>query len=162
MNKTDFVPELYMLHFYFQALAKIDRHDVIYSLIEKYWSPMLKTDCPTIWEVNVYEHGKDAYDNAGSLCHAFALTPAYCFQEYVLGVSPITNGFETFSFRPIVGKLSEAKGSVVTVHGDINVAWVRDGGLLKANITVPKNTTCCLADGRKFSAGEHVVEIVTD
>jgi hypothetical protein len=111
------LPELYMMYFYFQALAKIGRYDEIDRLIRTYWGPMLETDCPTIWEANVHQSAKKAYDNAGSLCHAFSLAPVVCIQQYLLGVAPITDGFKTFAFAPMSGILKTASGSVLSPYG---------------------------------------------
>jgi hypothetical protein len=153
------LPELYMMYFYFQALAKIGRHDNINFLIQEYWGPMLETDCPTIWEANVYQFGKKAYDNAGSLCHAFALAPIAYFQQYILGIKPLTAGFNTFSFAPVPGNLETAKGSVLCPYGKIDVEWIVKNQTIQAKITVPKNTSCHLADGRILAAGHHEIQL---
>jgi hypothetical protein len=153
------LPELYMMHFYFQALAKIGRHDKIHRLIETYWSPMLKTDCPTIWEANVYGTAKKAFDNGGSLCHAFSLAPIACFQEYVLGIAPLTDGFETFTFTPIPGELQNAAGSVITPHGQIKAEWIASDQTIQVKITVPENTTCRLPNGQILTAGTHKLQL---
>jgi hypothetical protein len=153
------LPELYMMHFYFQALAKIGRHDEIGRLIRTYWSPMLETDCSTIWEANVYQSGKKAYGNAGSLCHAFALAPIACFQQYILGIEPITDGFMTFSFAPVPGELKTASGSVLCPCGKIEVKWIAKGRTIQAKITVPEKTSCRLADGRILAAGSHEIQL---
>jgi hypothetical protein len=152
------LPELYMMHFYFQALAKIGRHDEINRLILTYWGPMLETDCPTIWEANVYQSAKKAYGNAGSLCHAFSLAPIACMQQYILGIEPITDGFKTFSFTPVPGDLQTASGSVLSPYGRIEVEWIAKDQTIQAKITVPEKTSSRLADGRILAAGSHEIE----
>lgn len=40
----------------------------------------------TLWET---EQGSDAFDQAGSLCHAWSAAPLWYSQAYLLGVEPL-------------------------------------------------------------------------
>lgn len=149
------LPELYMMHFVFEALVQIERLDEVMRLIARHWGSILETDSPTIWEANVYEHGKTAFSNTGSLCHAFALAPVNIFQRYVLGITPLAEGFQRFRVHPQMGDLKELRGSVPTQSGFIFLESHREETALAIKLTVPPFCIAELADGREFAAGEH-------
>ena len=44
-------PDLYMHHLVFRALVQNDRAERALSLIRKYWSPIVLSGSPTIWEM---------------------------------------------------------------------------------------------------------------
>ncbi len=148
-------PELYMMHFVFEALIQIGRLDEVVRLIVTHWGPILETDSPTIWEANVYEHGKSAYSNTGSLCHAFALAPVNVFQRYILGITPIADGFRRFRVHPQIGDLTHLRGSVPTPVGFITLECQREEGGLAVRLVVPSPYVAVLTDGREFPGGEH-------
>lgn len=152
-------PDLYMLHFVIQALAKKGAHSKALELIDRYWCSMLAVDTPTIWESNVHEHGQAALWGVGSLCHAFALAPVTFFQQHVLGIRPLEDGFAIFTFAPICLNLNEAQGKVPTPHGWIESRWVRLDNVLNASLVIPPQTRAVLVDGREFGAGHYELEI---
>ncbi|MEM6821982.1 MAG: hypothetical protein AAF558_08595, partial [Verrucomicrobiota bacterium] len=82
-------PELYLFHFVFRAMKHANREDEIFSAIKRYWGPIIERGSPTIWEANVVQHGKQAFDGKGSLCHGFATTPIEFMQRVILGISPL-------------------------------------------------------------------------
>ena len=67
--------ELYMMTYVLRALAENGRREKAIELIHQFWTPLIEGGSPTIWEANVYQHGKAAYNGSGSLCHAFACAP---------------------------------------------------------------------------------------
>jgi len=152
-------PELYMMHFVFEALMQIQRLDEVVRLITLHWGSILETDSPTIWEANVYEHGKSAYSNTGSLCHAFALAPVNVFQRYILGITPIAQGFQRFRVHPQMGDLLQLRGSVPTPTGFIELECRREGASLVLKLSVPARCVGVLKDGREFSEGEHQFQV---
>lgn len=152
-------PELYMMHYVLRALAQAGRPAEAMNLVRRYWGPMLTTDTPTIWEADVHEHGKDAFNLAGSLCHAFALAPVSFLQQTILGVAPLTNGYTRFRVAPAACGLTEARGDIPTPHGWISVAWNTDGKAMELSLDVPAGLVAVLSDGRELPAGKHNVQI---
>lgn len=148
------VPELYMLHFVLEALAETGRLDATDELIRRYWGSMLGTDTSTIWEANVHQHGKQAYENRGSLCHAFSLAPVNVLQRHIVGVCPIEPGFRRFALRPMTSMFRSVAATVPTPHGDITVAWSAEDQL---TVGVPDGTTAVMADGRELPPGQHII-----
>lgn len=52
-----------------------------------------------------------------------------------LGVRPAAPGYEQIEIRPQPGVLSSASGTVHTPHGDVFVAWEKNGAALKLDIS---------------------------
>lgn len=153
------LPELYMLHFVFEAMAQGGHWNEIHDLIRKHWGSILETDCPTIWEVNVYEHGKEAFANAASMCHAFALAPVNVLQRYVLGIHPLEAGFRRFAVAPNPGAMSQWQGTVPTPAGFIRIEGRRRASEIFLSLDVPPNCVAVLPDERELKAGRHTFSL---
>lgn len=89
------------------------------QLMEK-WSAMTFAGATSFWET---ERGGDDFDRAGSLCHAWSALPLYHHQACVLGVRPLTAGFEHFLIAPYTDNLFEVSGSVPTPRGTLRIKW---------------------------------------
>jgi hypothetical protein len=76
-----------------------------------------------------------SYDSGWSSGAAPALT------QYVLGVTPTSPGFATFTVRPHPNDLQWASGDVPTPHGPIHVSWRRYGTAVFLRVTAPPGTT---------------------
>ena len=71
--------------------------DAITDEIAKVWGDMLFAGATSLWETS---DGADAFDNAGSLCHAWSAVPVYLFYKYYIGFEPTAPGFESFALDP--------------------------------------------------------------
>ena len=78
------------------------------------------------------------------------------YQSFILGVEPVEPGFRVFRVAPQPPPgLSWARGTVPTPHGDIKVAWQREGDNLALSLTVPSDTRAFLANGRMLDCGRY-------
>ena len=96
---------------------------------------MLAVGATSLWEA---ADGAEAFERAGSLCHAWSSVFNAVAGAYVLGVRPIEPGFERFTVAPLVGGLAGAEGVVPTPKGAIRVAWQDDGDRLRLKLRHPK------------------------
>lgn len=70
-------------------------------------------------------------------CHAWGAHPIYHFFATILGIRPASVGFNTLTFRPQLGTLEWAKGSLVHPRGSIEVEVENRDGKLSGQITLP-------------------------
>ena len=78
------------------------------------------------------------------------------YQSFILGVEPVEPGFRVFRVAPQPPSgLSWARGTVPTPHGDIEVAWHREGDNLALSLTVPDGIRALLSGGRTLCHGQH-------
>ena len=78
------------------------------------------------------------------------------YQSFILGVEPVEPGFKVFRVAPQPPDgLAWARGKVPTPHGDIEVAWKREGDGLSLSLTVPEGASAILADGRVLGPGSY-------
>ncbi len=160
MHRDDLLmPELYMMHFVFEALVKLHKPEEVENLIKKYWKPIIDSGCPTIWEMGVHQHGKSAIGNCGSTCHAFSLAPINYLQRHVLGLSPVNGELNRFSLCPNLGALSYVKGSLTTPLGTIKLACNRVSEKIQIDIEIPTGITVILPDGRIISVEKQKILI---
>ena len=60
--------------------------------------------------------------------------------EYVLGVTPTSPGFATFTVEPHTDDSAPAEGDVPTPHGMIHVAWAQTDRNLVLHVDAPPGT----------------------
>ena len=106
---------------------------------------MLRQGATSFWETR---HGEADFAGAGSLCHGWSAIPAYFYGAYVLGVRPVEPGFAAFTIHPVRSSLQEARGTVPTPYGDIEVAWERGGAACRCQVIYPAGCHLVRAPGR--------------
>jgi len=77
----------------------------------------------------------------GDLCHNMGAVPAYFLSTKVLGVSeklPVSS--KVIEIRPQLGDLKKAEGTVVTVHGLVQLKWEKLENGLAFSIDIPEKT----------------------
>ena len=154
-DKKLLTPELYLHYFIFHAMRLCGKESEALERIRKYWGDIVKAGSPTIWEAGVHEYGKDAFGGDGSLCHGFATSPIDFFQTVILGVEPLSSGFETFKVEPQTLDLNFAEGRIPTPHGNIFIKWEREDDYLKVELDVPTGTVAKTINGNNYAAGKH-------
>ncbi|MFB4309261.1 alpha-L-rhamnosidase C-terminal domain-containing protein [Actinomadura sp. GTD37] len=112
------------------------------SLLRRTWYPMLgKAQPGTLWE-NVSPAGAPQLGSYTSLSHGWAAAPTSFLTNQVLGVTPTSGGFGTFTVLPHpTGGLRWAEGRVPTPHGDITAAWRLRGAAFTLRVAAPGGTT---------------------
>jgi hypothetical protein len=70
----------------------------------------------------------------------------------VLGISPTSAGYKTWTFTPALDglDLEHAEGTVVTAYGDIEAKWKIEGKQIHVKTNVPGGTTATLAVPRGY------------
>lgn len=112
---------LYYKFYVCKALRQSGDKARLFAYILK-WDEMLKGTGLTTWpEMDV---------NPRSDCHAWSVSPPLEFLQSLLGVEPDPEapGFERFLFRPYLGPLAEAEGTVMTPRGAVSVRLKRVRG----------------------------------
>lgn len=134
----------FMSFFYYEALAKLNRIDLLLADARVQYGQMLDYDASTCWEM----YPKPLADGSGpdpkrltrSHCHAWSAGPAYFFGAHVLGVQGADPGWRTVRIRPQPSGLAWARGAVPHPGGGrIDVAWgyEPDGTTLRLRVAAP-------------------------
>ena len=114
-----------MCFYLFRALEETG----LYDDTDRYWDiwrRMVDNGCTTCVEAENY---------ARSECHAWGSLALYELPSVTLGVRPAAPGYEQIEIRPQPGVLSSASGTVHTPHGDVFVAWEKNGADVKLDIS---------------------------
>jgi alpha-L-rhamnosidase len=127
-----------------QALFAVGDTDSALALLRTLWGYM---DSPgpdfsgADWEV-VGSDGSPGFGASTSLAHGWATGATADLSADVLGVTPSTAGFRTWSVAPHLGDLSWVEGDVPTPHGTIAVRVARDrtSGRMALQVTAPART----------------------
>lgn len=161
--------------FLLEALFHAHRHlstpslPLARSLLDDFWSRMVTQDeyfSGASWEY-MHPDGSPGIDLYTSLAHPWGAAPTYVLPEYVLGISALTPGYETWMFRPLIGGLGlgEVNGTVGTGFGDVRGGWrvVEGGEAAEVFVEGPAGTTGTLVlgdgaegvcEGRNVEGGE--------
>jgi hypothetical protein len=122
-------PSGFLLEALFQARRDHGSNSTaaITHLLENLWGSMVNNDeysSGASWEY-VKPDGSPGIDLFTSLAHPWGAAPTYVLPEYLLGVQPLSPGYENFAVRPMVGYLGikEVSGKVPTPMGAIEVEW---------------------------------------
>jgi hypothetical protein len=85
---------------------------------------------------------------ATSLCHAWAgAAPVMAISRGVLGIDPVEPGYSACTVAPQRCGLDWVRGAVPTNRGPIEIEWRG----AKGEITLPRDVTARLAEGRTFN-----------
>ena len=120
-------------YFIIQALAGMNRFDEAQTCIRRCWGGQIELGATTFWEVfrpewSQFLNKNDAVPNGQhgytSLCHPWASGVAKWLTEQILGIKPVTAGFDSYEIIPHLGKtLTWVKGNVLTPYGQIKASF---------------------------------------
>jgi len=109
------------------------------DLLRREWGYMTLYGPGTMWET-IGPFGGPPTDQHPSYDSGWSSGGAPALTQYVLGVTPTSPGFATFTVEPHSGDLWWASGDVPTPHGPIHVSWRRDGTAVFLQVTAPPGT----------------------
>ena len=136
--------------------------------LEDFWVAMVDQNeyfSGASWEY-VHPDGSPGINRFTSLSHPWGGAPTYVLPEYVLGISPTSAGYKSWTFTPALDglDLEHAEGTVVTAYGDIKAKWEIKGKQIHVKTNVPRGTSATLALPKGYCTryrsksyqGEHV------
>lgn len=138
--------------FIIQAMAKLGKYDEALTTIDDCWGGQLRYGGTSFfevyrpsWNAEIGLNGAPVNNQCGytSLCHPWSAGITKWLSEEVLGISPTTPGFDTFSVNPHVAAASWVKGTMPTPHGIIELFCNTKTG--KMELTVPEKTLATVA-----------------
>lgn len=72
--------------------------------------------------------------------HAWGASPANIILRHLMGVEPLTPGFETIRIMPQTASLEWAEATVPTIRGSVSVSVNNKPGKYVLKVTIPSNT----------------------
>ena len=148
---TTLVPCSFVMQFYmFRALEAAGLYDKTEKLWEM-WRSLLDDGLSTVPEIPGPQTRSD--------CHAWGALMLYEFPRKALGVRPLKPGYSEIEVKPLAVYMKDARGSVPTPHGAVDVDWTTDGGRFTLHVVTPVPARISLPDGTVVQAapGEHTV-----
>lgn len=128
----------FAIQYYYEALEKLGRGDLVLDSIERSYAPMLRRGATTVWETFGISHVGGSFPTR-SHCHAWSSAPLYFLGRLVLGIVPMAPGGARVDIGPRVDRLDWAEGAVNTARGPVRVRWEKAGGnLLRIDAEAPE------------------------
>jgi len=136
-----------MAHFLFRTLDRMGWYDRSSELWNR-WLGFLDLHLTTLPEIG---HGSPRSD-----CHAWSAQPLAEFPMSVLGIQPAEPGFAAVIVAPKPLHLHHAKGTLMTVRGQISVAWHIEENQFFLSVSAPPGipVTVELPDGSRTEVAE--------
>ncbi|TLS52346.1 alpha-L-rhamnosidase [Paenibacillus antri] len=149
-------PELkgaFFYHIVLEVLYERGYVDAALDIIRSYWGEMVARGATTWWETfdpssprctvpSPYQGNTPTYlvDHIPvSHCHGWGASPTYVLSERTLGVDVREISSGAFEFRPALGDLAWAKGTVPTAFGPIRAEWrLTVDGTAEATLEYPE------------------------
>lgn len=110
-----------------EAFCRLGRQDLVTERMRSYWGGMLREGATSFWEeydprMSGMEHyGMYGWKFDKSLCHAWGAGPLYLLGRYYAGIEPASDGYETFTVRPVLGGLPGFDITVPVKNGTVRV-----------------------------------------
>lgn len=118
------------------ALGFLLAYQMFKAGLDKQAIRYLKDNWPPLWQNGTFaEHFAESANT--SYCHGWSAGPVILLPRFILGVKPLSPGWETIEVNPHPGNLKWAKGTVPTPHGDIKIEWKKTGEGVDVNIKTP-------------------------
>lgn len=122
-----------------QVLPEYGRADVMYAIASQTtfpsWGYQIGKGATAIWEQ--WDDNPGGCRNMKMFCSSEKF-----FYEHLAGIALAAPGFKQIAIRPqVVGDLTHASASLMTVHGLVEVRWERSADAFELRVTIPANTT---------------------
>ncbi|CCQ44440.1 bacterial alpha-L-rhamnosidase family protein [Pseudarthrobacter siccitolerans] len=133
----------YTSGFHLGALFEAGLTDRAIKLLRDLWGHMAAPGpyaSGTVWEL-LETDGTPGFGVTTSLAHGWACAPTVALSSYVLGITPRSTAFRTWSIAPQTGPLTWARGQVPTPDGPLEVSWKREGSALNLDVVTPGSTS---------------------
>lgn len=145
------IPQITTPYFKFYELevwSILGYNKEVSQVILDYWGGMLDRGATTFWEEFIpgmeapEEYAMYGDPFGKSLCHAWGASPIYLIGRYILGVQPLTPGYESFEVKPDLSIFSSFDGTVPIKNGEVQLHWGenkllvytnQEGGILEVN-----------------------------
>lgn len=119
----------FMSFFYHEALAGLNRFDLLFADLRSRYSQMVDEEATTCWETYPKPLQERAHplELTRSHCHAWSAGPGYFLGKHVLGVRGGSDGWSRVIVEPQPGSLDWARGTVpLPGGGRVDVSWQAD------------------------------------
>jgi hypothetical protein len=133
---------IYAAQFLLEGLFENDATSSACALIlaenDRSWRHMLEQGTTVTWEAWDAKYKGNLDWN-----HIWGTAPANLFPKYILGVRPVSPGWNQVLVRPSPGSLESASGVIPTPRGPIQIAWSREANW-ELKLSLPPGVTAQL------------------
>ncbi|WP_435686881.1 alpha-L-rhamnosidase C-terminal domain-containing protein [Paraglaciecola sp.] len=130
---------VYFAQYLMEALYNNDQADYAFSLLtskqKRSWYNMIR-----VGSTISLEAWDDEFKPNQDWNHAWGSVPGNVVGRYILGVTPITPGFDQLSIAPQLSDLTQVAGKVPTIKGSVEVKATQVvGKSVSLHLTIPNN-----------------------
>lgn len=125
----------YLLEALFDAGEADYALNLVTSMTDRSWYNMIR-----IGSTMTIEAWDNKYKTNNGWSHAWSSSPAHIIPRKLIGIEPLTPGFETLRIKPAVTSLEEASIKLPTIRGEIKATFVNKSDNFRLTVSIPGNT----------------------
>ncbi|HZZ41686.1 MAG TPA: family 78 glycoside hydrolase catalytic domain [Tepidisphaeraceae bacterium] len=125
----------FFMFFLLEALVREEEYDALIQTIRTYWGEQVAAGATSFWEM----YHPDEPRLTRSHCHGWSAAPVAFLTQNVLGVQPLTPGYEKVLIAPHPGDLEWAQGRVPTPRGVVQCTWKNKKDSMELEILAPES-----------------------
>lgn len=130
---------VYGANYLLEALFDAGEADYALSLLtsktDRSWYNMIR-----LGSTMTTEAWDNKYKSNNGWSHAWSSSPAHILPRKLVGIEPLTPGFESLRIKPAISELKEASAKLPTIRGEVNAGFVKDDSAFRLTASIPGNT----------------------
>jgi hypothetical protein len=130
---------VYGANYLLESMFDADEADYALSLLtdttDRSWYNMIK-----IGATMTIEAWDNKYKSNNGWSHAWSSSPAHILPRKLMGIEPLTAGFETIMIEPKPASVKKASVKLPTIRGEVKAEFVNDPHRFNLTVFIPGNT----------------------
>ncbi len=130
---------VYSANYLLEAMFDADESEYALSLLtdttDRSWYNMLKVGATMTTEA-----WDNKYKSNNGWSHAWSSSPAHILPRKLMGIEPLTPGFETLIIKPKPASVKHASVKLPIIRGEVKAKFLNESDRFELIITVPGNT----------------------
>ena len=130
---------VYSANYLLEAMFDADEPEYALSLLtdvsDRSWYNMIK-----VGATMTIEAWDNKYKNNNGWSHAWSSSPAHILPRKLMGIEPLTPGFETIMIKPKPASVKNASVKLPSIRGEIKAEFVNETDRFTLTVSVPGNT----------------------
>ena len=148
---------VYSANYLLEAMFDADEPDYALSLLtdttDRSWYNMIK-----VGATMTTESWDNKYKSNNGWSHAWSSSPAHILPRKLMGIEPLTPGFETIMIKPKPASVKNASVKLPTIRGEVKAEFINESGRFNLTVEIPGNTNAKVS----LPAKSEIIELKVD
>jgi hypothetical protein len=148
---------VYGANYLLEAMFDANEPDYALSLLtdttDRSWYNMIRVGATMTTEA-----WDNKYKSNNGWSHAWSSSPVHILPRKLMGIEPLTPGFETIMIKPKPASVKNASVKLPTIRGEVKAEFINEPGRFYLSVIIPGNTRANVS----LPANGEVITLKTD